>query len=437
MSHPQLTGYRASILHFPERTLEPDASFQYFEDGLLVTRNGKIKSVDHYQALISQYPELKIIDYGDKLLVPGFIDSHLHFPQTEMIASYGEQLLEWLENYTFPTENKFSDRHYATRIADIFIRQLQRHGTTSAMVYGTVHAQSCDALFERASQDGMSMIAGKVCMDRNCPDYLMDTPATAQKDTAALIDKWHGKHRQYYAITPRFAPTSSPEQMAALGELAQQYGDVFIQTHLSENTNEIAWVKSLYPGFTDYLDVYAHYNMVRPRAVFGHCLHLEDQEWHQLHEAGATIAFCPTSNLFLGSGLFDYHRALKEDVHVALATDVGGGTSFSMLKTLGEAYKICQMQRQSLSPLAGLYMMTQGSADALGLEHEIGNLNPGTDADFVLLDPRFDELMTLRYENGNGTPQDVLFALSILGSDDAVYATYVAGNPVYQKYMGE
>jgi guanine deaminase len=424
-------GYRAKILHFPQRSLSPKNDYCYFDDGLLVTHNGKIDFVGDYKNNINQYDKLELQDYSGKLLLPGFIDSHMHFPQTEMLASFGEQLLDWLTDYTFPTENKFADYAYAQAIADVFLRQLYRHGTTSAMVYSSVHKCAADALFEAAQKNNMLLMAGKVCMDRNCPDWLQDCPQTAQRESAELINTWHGKDRLHYVITPRFAPTSSEAQLAALGELAQQYPSVFIQSHLSENQNEIAWVKSLYPKHKHYLDVYDHFGLVRKGAVFGHAIHLETNEWHCLAERGASIAFCPTSNLFLGSGLFNLAKAEQHNIPVMLATDVGGGTSFSMLKTLGEAYKVCQLQGNQLDPMHGLYLMTQGAALGLGLEEQIGNLNPGTDADFVILDPQFDELTQLRFKHHN-SPQDLIFALSILGDDRATLATYIAGKPVYQ-----
>ena len=424
-------AFRAKILHFPRATKTPKNDYVYFADGLLVTRDGKIEFIGDYKSNINQYDKLKVQDYSGKLLLPGFIDSHMHFPQTEMLASFGEQLLDWLSDYTFPTESKFADYDYASAIAEVFLRQLYRHGTTSAMVYSSVHKGAADALFASAQQYDMLLIAGKVCMDRNCPDWLQDCPHTAQRDSAALIDRWHGKHRLHYALTPRFAPTSSAAQLAALGELAAQYPSVFIQSHLSENHNEIAWVKSLYPTHKNYLDVYDHYGLVRKGAVFGHAIHLETDEWHCLAERGASIAFCPTSNLFLGSGLFDLALAEQHKIPVLLATDVGGGTSFSMLKTLGEAYKVCQLRGNQLDPMHGLYLMTQGAALGLGLEQHIGNLNPGSDADFVILDPDFDELSTLRFKQHN-SPQDLIFGLSILGDDRATLATYIAGKAVYR-----
>tara|TARA_R110000751_G_scaffold91266_2_gene178810 strand:- start:41464 stop:42783 length:1320 start_codon:yes stop_codon:yes gene_type:complete len=424
-------AYRASILHFPEKSDCPKQQYQYIEDGLLVTRNKKIVFIGEYKSHINQYADAIIHDYSGKLLLPGFIDSHLHFPQTEMLASFGEQLLDWLTDYTFPVERKFADPEYASHIAKIFVRQLHRHGTTTGMVYSSVHKQAADALFQEAASHNMLLIAGKVCMDRHCPDWLQDTPQSAQQDSADLIQKWHNNGRLKYAITPRFAPTSSAEQLHLLGELAQQFSDVFIQTHLSENHNEIAWVKSLFPERKNYLDVYDHYGLLRKGAVFGHGIHLQQTEWQRLQETQASIAFCPTSNLFLGSGLFDLAKAEQQNVPVMLATDVGGGTSFSMLKTMGEAYKICQLKGNQMDPMHGLYLMTQGAAVGLGLEDSIGNLNPGTDADFVILNPEFDELSALRFEH-HRTPQDMLFALSMLADDRAITATFVAGTAVYQ-----
>lgn len=429
--------YRASILHFPSTTKNPDSEYIYYSDGYMVTRNGLIEKTGDYCELPQEYKDLGCHDFTGKLLVPGFIDSHVHFPQTEMIASYGEQLLEWLQNYTFPTETKFSDEYYAQMISQVFLKQLLSNGTTSALVYSTVHKTATHALFEQAQQLKMCLIAGKVCMDRNCPPELQDTPQSAQLDSADLINQWHDKGRLQYALTPRFAPTSSPEQLAALGELAKQYPSVFIQTHLSENKNEIEWVKSLYPEFSHYLDVYDYFGLVRQRSVFGHCLHLHDHEWELLKSANATIAFCPSSNLFLGSGLFDMDSARKYDVNLALASDVGAGTTFNMLRVQGEAYKACQLNHAKLSPLEGLYMMTQGAAKSLELEHSIGNLNIGTDADFVILDPKFNELSELRsanlLENGHITlPCDLLFALSMLADERTIFATYVAGELVHQ-----
>jgi guanine deaminase len=426
--------FRASLLHFPQSTEQPDVDFTYYSDGLLVVENSKIKAIGHAKDILPAYKDVTAehYDYSDKLIIPGLIDSHLHFPQTEMIASYGEKLLDWLENYTFPTEAKFADKDYAAEIADIFLGQLFKNGTTTGMVYSTVHKSATDALFAAAQQKSMCFIAGKVCMDRNCPDNLKDTAQSALNDSAELIERWHEQDRLHYALTPRFAPTSTPEQLAALGQLAKQHPSVFIQTHLSEDKQEIDWVKSLFPTAKNYLDVYDQYGLVRERAMFGHCLHLETEEWKVMQDRGACIAFCPTSNLFLGSGLFNLDLAKQHKVPVGLATDVGAGTSFSMLKTMGEAYKVCQLQNQKLHPFMGLYLMTQGAANAMNLEDSIGNLNPETDADFVVLEPQFDTLTKQRL-NASKDPADILFALSLLGDDRAIQSTWIAGKSVYNK----
>ena len=424
--------FRANIAHFPQATADVNRDIHIVCDGGLLIDGKHIVAVGDFTSLNQQYPHAQVIDHSGKWLVPGFIDSHLHYPQTQSIANYGEQLLSWLENYTFPTEMQFSDEAHAQKIAQIFLNQLLKNGTTTGFVFSTVHASSCNALFEAASNIDMAIIAGKVCMDRNCPAALQDTADIAQKESAQLIEKWHNKGRNRYALTPRFAPTSTDAQLAALGELATQYNDVFIQTHLSENKDEIAWVNTLFPHNSGYLDVYDKYNLVRERAVFGHGIHLAPSEWARLGDAGACIAFCPTSNLFLGSGLFDIQTAKAHGVHVALATDVGAGTSFSMLKTYADAYKISQLRNAPICPLEGFYLMTQGGAIAHKLDHEIGNLNAGTIADFVIIQPHYDELTALRIADTDDFT-DVFFALSILGDDRAIEETWISGQCCYNK----
>jgi guanine deaminase len=424
--------YRASILHFSQATQNVNEDACYFDDGALVVENSRIVAVGGYAELVVDYATAKQVDYSKRLIIPGLIDSHLHYPQTEMIAKYGEQLLNWLENFTFPTENKFASYAYCQEIAKHFVQQLINNGTTTAFAFSTVHKQAAEALFIEASKFNMAIVTGKVCMDRQCPDSLQDTPESAQRESQELIESWHGNGRNLYALTPRFAPTSSAKQLSMLGELAQQYPDVFIQTHLSENHHEIEWVKKLFPAQKSYLDVYDNFNMVRPRALFGHCLHLQQEEWQRLAEAKATAVFCPTSNLFLGSGLFDLQKAQDFGVSIALATDVGAGTSFNMLNTFGEAYKVGQLQGKPLSALEGLYMMTQGPAHNYGLNDQIGNLNPGSYADFVVLNPQFNALSQLRTADSESV-EDVLFALSFIGDDRAVEATYIAGEDCKQE----
>ncbi|MDC0603054.1 guanine deaminase, partial [Aliiglaciecola sp.] len=411
--HKELQLFRASILHFPIVTEAPEHDYVFYSDGLLVTRNDKIIALGPYSTTIEGFSNEQVVDYTGKLIVPGFIDSHLHFPQTEMIASFGEQLLQWLENYTFPTEKKFSAPQYASEMADVFIEQLYANGTTTAAVFSSVHQQATDALFEAAYKQKMCLIAGKVCMDRHCPEDLQDTAEIAYQETKGLIEKWHSNDRLLYAITPRFAPTSSEQQLVKMGKLVERYPSVYIQTHLSENHQEINWVNELFPDCSDYLSVYEKFGLVNERSIFGHCLHLNDREWQRLSDLNATIAFCPSSNLFLGSGLFDLDKAKKYGVGVALASDVGAGTSFNMLRTMGDAYKSCQLKGIALSPLEGLYMMSQGSAHQLKLTDTIGNLNIGTHGDFVVLDPAFNKLSQLRTASAYNRevielPQDII-----------------------------
>lgn len=427
--------FRARIAHFPDTTCTPESDIVVFHDGALVIEDEKVVALGEYQPVSEAHADAVVHDFQDKWLLPGFIDSHLHYPQTEVMGRFGEQLLNWLENYTFPAEEKFSQQDYARTMASLFLGECLKNGTTTGLVFSTVHKDATDTLFETASAINMGLVAGKVCMDRNCPPALQDTAESAQRDSVALIERWHNQGRNRYALTPRFAPTSTEAQMAALSEVASDHPDVFIQTHLSENLDEIDWVLSLYPDCKGYLDVYDKYNMVRPRAVFGHCIHMRNDEWTRIAEAGATVAFCPSSNLFLGSGLFNLDAARHHSVNVALATDIGAGTSFNMLRTYGEAYKVCQLKHAPLSPLEGLYMMTQGAASAHQLDADIGNLNPGSYADFVILEPRFNTLTSLRLEDSESL-QDMLFAMSILGDERAIEQTWIAGRCRYHKDKG-
>tara|TARA_R110001583_G_scaffold68344_4_gene194570 strand:+ start:5732 stop:7042 length:1311 start_codon:yes stop_codon:yes gene_type:complete len=432
MDQQSNTVIRASFLHFindPAKVNNVEDAYQYISDGLLVIENGKVKSLTTFSEKSADlYPHFE--DKSGQLIMPGFIDTHIHYPQTEMIAAYGEQLLEWLETYTFPTEIQFSNKQYAQKISQFFINELLKNGTTSALVFGTVHPESVDALFEQAEKIDMRLIAGKVMMDRNAPDELLDTAQSSYDQSKALIEKWHNKGRLQYAITPRFAPTSTPQQLALAGKLKSEYPDVYVQTHLSENKDEIEWVKSLFPEREGYLDVYDHYGLTGDKSVFAHSIHLTDKEWQTLADTDSVIAFCPTSNLFLGSGLFDLERADKNTIRVGLGTDVGAGTSFSQLQSLSEAYKIMQLQGKKLSVFKGLYLATLGSAQSLSLGHKVGNFEQGKEADFIVLDWAATELQALRLENSNNL-QDKLFALMILGDDRNIHSTYVAGKLVY------
>jgi guanine deaminase len=414
-------------------------SVRYFPDGLLVLENGRIKAFDRYENLRAQYVDVPVTTYPDRLIMPGFIDIHIHFPQTEMIGAYGEQLLEWLNKYTFPTEAKFRDKAYAQQVATLFINELLKNGTTSALVLATVHPESVEALFEEAHRRNLRLIAGKVMMDRNAPENLRDTAASSYEESAALIAKWHHRGRLQYAVTPRFAITSTPEQLTFAGRLLQEFPDVYLHTHLSENVKEVEFTASLFPESSDYLNVYERFGLVGQRSIFAHGIQLSDSEFQRLSQAGAAIAFCPTSNLFLGSGLFNLAQAKSTEtpIKVGLATDVGAGTSFSMLHTANEGYKVAQLRGQTLSAFKALFLATLGAARSLSLENKIGSFQSGNEADFVVLNLQATPLMAFR--NPTPTAQSVeelaekVFAMMILGDDRTVQATYIAGELTYSQ----
>jgi guanine deaminase len=407
-------------------------SVRWFLDGLLVIESGKIIAFGDYAQLIPDYPNLQITHHLDRIITPGLIDTHVHFPQTAIVASYGEQLLEWLEKYTFPEERKFQDFDYAARVAEIFLDELLCNGTTTAMVWTSVFPESTHALFQAAKRRNLRLIAGKIMMDRNAPAYLLDTPETAYSESRSLIEQWHENGRLSYALTPRFAPTSTPAQLQMTQRLQQEFPSVYLQTHLSENLGELAWVKELFPDDADYLAVYERFGLVHDRAVFAHGIHLSESEFARLSAAGATLAFCPTSNLFLGSGLFKLHQAKAQSrpVAVGLATDIGGGTSFSLLQTASEAYKVSQLQHQALSAVQMLFLLTLGGARSLSLDHCIGNFEPGKEADLVVWNARSTPIMAFR----NAEPiqdwdtlNDRLFSLLMMGDDRAVDCVYILG----------
>ena len=428
----QVKAYRAAILHSiaDPAVVGVEHSYEYFEDGLLVIDNGRVANVGHAADLLPTLKGVDITEYRDALITPGFIDTHIHYPQTGMIASYGEQLLDWLNTYTFPTEQQFADKAHAAEVAGIFLKELLRNGTTTALVFGSVHKQSVDAFFEAAEALNLRMIAGKVLMDRNAPDYLTDTPESGYADSKELIERWHGKGRLHYAVTPRFAPTSTPEQLGLAGKLFGEYPDLYMHTHLSENLKEIEWVKALFPERTGYLDVYDHFKLIGARSVFAHGVHLCDEECKRLAETGSAVAFCPTSNLFLGSGLFDLNKLEQHGVRIGLGTDVGAGTSFSQLQSLNEAYKVMQLQGKKLDPFKSLYLATLGGANALYLDDKIGNFASGKDADFVVLDYNATPLISYRMQQAK-TLEERLFALAMLGDDRAIKQTFAAGQSVH------
>jgi guanine deaminase len=432
---PQAKAYRAALLHClaDPREVGIERSHEYFEDGLLVVADGKVAQIGHAAELLPTLAAgTEVVEYPNALITPGFVDTHIHYPQTGMIASYGEQLLDWLDTYTFPTERAFADKAHAGEVAEVFLDELLRNGTTTALVFGSVHKQSVDAFFEACEKRNLRMIAGKVLMDRNAPDYLTDTAETGYADSKELIERWHGKGRLHYAVTPRFAPTSTPEQLALAGQLFKEYPDLYMHTHLSENRKEIEWVRELFPERQGYLDVYDHHGLIGARSVFAHGVHLCDEECQRLGETGSAVAFCPTSNLFLGSGLFDLEKVEGFGVRVGLGTDVGAGTSFSQLQSLNEAYKVMQLQGKKLDPFKSLYLATLGGARALYLDDRIGNLQPGKDADFVVLDYQATPLIDYRMRQAR-TLEEKLFALTILGDDRAVKETFAAGVSVHRK----
>lgn len=422
------TVLRGRVLTFWSEPLDikDDTSFTYIENGAVRVEDGSIVAVGDFSDIDSA--EALVVDHRPYILFPGFIDAHTHFPQMQAIASWGSQLLEWLETYTFPAEAKFSDEAHSRKIARRFLDELINHGTTTAAVYCTVHKESVEAFFEEAEAREMRMIAGKVMMDRNAPDNLCDTAQSAYDDSKALINKWHYRGRALYAVTPRFAITSTEGQMEAAQALTKEHLDVYVQTHLSENHDEIAFTAKLYPDARDYLDVYERYGLVDARSLFGHSLHLNERERSVMAETRSVAVFCPTSNLFLGSGLYD-EKALRETgVRRAIATDVGGGTNYSMLRTLDEGYKVLQLQAQRLDPLKSFYWATLGNARGLQLEDRIGTLKAGTEADIVVLNSHATSAMATRMETV-GTLQEELFVLQTLGDDRAIVETYVAGVP--------
>jgi len=435
---PLLKAFRSSFLDFiADPFYVPESeSVRYISDGLLVLEDGKIKELGTYESLQHKYAEISITAYPGMLIMPGFIDTHIHFPQIEIIAAYGEQLLTWLNKYTFPTEGKFKDIAYAQKVAAIFLDELLKNGTTTALVFATVHTESVDVFFEEANRRHLRMVAGKVMMDRNAPEFLTDTAETSYQETKALIQKWHKKDRLLYAVTPRFAVTSTNEQLQLAGKLLKEFPDVYLHTHLSENVDEVTFIKQLFPENQGYLDVYDRAGLVGDRSVFAHGVQLTDAEFHRLSQANAAIAFCPTSNLFLGSGLFKIEKAKSKEhpVKLGLGTDVGGGTSFSMLQTTNEAYKVAQLRQQKLSPFQALFLATLGGAKALNLEDKIGNFDSAKEADFIVLDPRATPLMAFR--NSDTTPASLaelaerVFTLVIMGDDRVVRATYIMGELV-------
>ncbi len=413
-----------------------DATMRYEADAIVAFGAGVITHFAPADLIAESLPAgIEVVNCGaDALISAGFIDSHVHFPQTPMIASYGEQLLSWLNAYTFPMEQRFSDAAFARSVARVFLRECLRNGITTSCVYGTVHPQSVDVLFEEAERLGLRMAAGKTLMDRNAPDGLKDTAQSGYDQSLALIGKWHRRGRLMYAVTPRFAATSTPEQLASAGALCKAFPDIYMQTHIAENVDEVALVLGLFPERKSYMDVYDHYGLCRPRAILAHGIHLGEDELLCAHCTGSAIAHCPTSNFFLGSGCFDIGRAVRAErpLRIGLGTDIGAGTSFSIMATLNEAYKAAQMNRFSLGPGHAFYLATRGTARAMYIEDKVGSLAPGMEADIVVLDMKSTPLIRYRMDFAE-TILDALFVQMMLGDDRVVKATYVAGELRYDR----
>ncbi len=428
MTQTLLRGRTLTFLRYPQ-SAEDHSAYQYETDGGVLMEGGRIIAAGPYDAMKAKAGAgVREIDHRPHLLLPGLIDCHVHFPQMQVIASYGAELLDWLNKYTFPEETRFVDAQHAQRIARLFVDEMVRHGTTTFSAYCSVHKGSADALFGEALSRDMRIIAGKVMMDRNAPEALRDTPQSGYDDSKALIGEWNGKGRLHYAVTPRFAITSTPQQMEMAGALMREFPELHMQTHLSENHSEIDFTLELFPQARDYTDVYEQYGLLGPRALFGHSIHLSQRELDVMSDTGSVAVFCPTSNLFLGSGLFPYqqNRARQKPLRIATATDVGGGTNYSMLRTMDEAYKVIALQGEKLNPFASFWQITRGNAEALSLADKVGTLEAGTDADIVVLDSSATPAMRLRMERATALAEE-LFLLQTLGDDRAVREVYVAG----------
>jgi guanine deaminase len=430
-----VTAIRGQAVTFRSNPfLEPGPdSVRHEPDALIVVQGGRVTAFGDYHAIRPTLPaSLEIVRYEHALILPGFVDAHVHYPQVEVIGSYGEQLLEWLGRYTFPAEEQFADRGYAEQVARLFFRELLAGGTTTAAVFCTVHPQSVDAFFAESTRFNTRMVAGKVLMDRNAPPSLLDTAQQGYDESTALIRRWHGRGRQHYGVTPRFAPTSTPEQLEAAGQLLREHESLFLQTHIAENRAELAWVAELFPERASYLDVYDQAGLVGRRSILAHAVHFAEQDFCTCHARGAALAHCPTSNLFLGSGVFDLRAATdpRRPVRVGLGTDIGGGTAFSQLRTLGEAYKVAALRGDRLDAFRALYLATRGGAEALHLDDRIGSIETGHDADLCVLDLQATPLLAFR-TGACDSLHDLLFALMTIGDERAVRATWVAGNCVY------
>ena len=404
------------------------------ENTAVLIAGNKIKKIGSPNKLIADTPDAEVYNFEEKLLMSGFIDAHAHYPQTPIIASWGKRLIDWLNTYTFPEEEKYGNLKYAEKVAELYLNFLISNGTTSVSTYCTTHPESVDAIFSAAQKRNMCLVAGKNAMDRNAPKALLDTPQSAYDESKKLIHKWHRTGRLRYAITPRFSPTSSPEQLSMLGKLWTEYPDCLMQTHLSEQVDEIEWVKSLFPNTRDYLDTYEQFGLLGANAIFGHAIHLKKREIDRLKDVGAGVVHCPTSNTFIGSGLFDMEHLQKQRIPIGLATDTGGGSSFSMFRTMASCYEIAQLRNNALHPAQLLWLATMGSAKTLHLEKEIGNLKVGYIADVIAIDLKSTDVITQRADLAMDI-WEAIFPTIMMGDDRAIAATFMAGNLVHSANM--
>jgi len=407
----------------------PDEAVRHDRRGAVLIDDGRIVAVGRADDLGRAHPQTEVRDFGEDLILPGFVDAHAHYPQTAIIASWGKRLIDWLNTYTFPEEMRFGDPDHARETAERYLDLILAHGTTTVASYCTIHPESVDAFFTAARARGMRVVAGKTCMDRNAPDGLRDTPRSAYDDSRTLLERWHGRDRLSYAISPRFSPTSTPAQLEAMGALWAEHPDCPMQTHLSEQTDECAWVAELFPEARDYLDTYERFGLVGPGAVFGHAIHLSEREKDRLREADASLVHCPTSNTFIGSGLFDMEGLTRARHRIGLATDTGGGSSFSMLRTMAAAYEISQLRGRALHPAELIWLATAGSARALRMDDRIGTLAAGMEADIVVLDLASTPAISQRAARADDI-WEASFPTIMMGDDRAIRATFVAGREV-------
>jgi len=422
----QKTLLKGRVLSFEGSPFDGDPTEAARLDEAVLIEDGRVLASGSADSLRQTHPDAEIRDYGTHLIMAGFVDPHVHYPQTAIIASWGKRLIDWLNSYTFPEEMKFGDSAYATEIANRYLDLTTANGTTTMCSFCTIHPESVDAFFSVAQQRGQRVVAGKTCMDRNAPDGLMDTAQSAYDQSQALLEKWHRVDRLSYAITPRFSPTSTPDQLEAMGALWAEYPHCLMQTHLSEQTDEIEWVRSLFPDARDYLDTYEKFGLLGQNGLYGHVIHLEDRERDRLREVDAALIHCPTSNTFIGSGLFDMNGLIRDDHRVGLATDTGGGSSFSMLRTMAAAYEIGQLRGRPLHPAQLLWLGTVGSARTLRMDDCIGNIAPGMEADLIVVDLASTPAIAQREAQADAF-WEAVFPTIMMGDDRAISAVWIGG----------